>query len=77
MILALWVLPALLGQLLCTVTSDFGPAVIWATLAVLGAIGLVQVGMVGVACILAPLPGGLGGLVVVRLGWSPKVPPAH
>ena len=47
---------------------------IWATLAVLGAIGLVQV---GVACILAPLPGGLGGLVVVRLGWSPKVPPAH
>ena len=52
-------------------------ALIWATLAVLGAIGLVQVGMVGVACILAPLPGGLGGLVVVRLGWSPKVPPAH
>ena len=63
-ILALWVLPALLGQLLCT--SGFGPAVIWATLAVLGAIGLVQVGMVGVACILAPLPGGAG-----RAGGGP------
>ena len=68
-------LPALLAQLLCT--SGFGPAVIWATLVVLGAIGLVQVGMVGVACILGPLPGGLGGLVVVRLEWSPKLPPAH